>query len=222
MKISTTGLNLIKKFEGCRLSAYKPVKSEKYYTIGYGHYGADVKEGMTITQSQADAYLISDCAKFEKYVNAIIEKKYFDMNQNQFDALVSFTFNCGNSNLTKLTAKCTRSYSEIAKAILNYNKSNGKVLDGLTRRRKAEQELFLKGGDKPPIAKPTLKSGSKGTQVSYLQKDLNYLYNAKLSCDGIFGANTLKYLKTFQQKNYLTCDGIYGNKSYQKMKALLK
>ena len=87
MKISEKGLNLIREFEGCRLTAYKPVAAERYYTIGYGHYGADVHAGMRITQSQADAYLEKDVAKFVASVNALGR----NWTQNQFDALVSFT-----------------------------------------------------------------------------------------------------------------------------------
>lgn len=138
MKISSIGLNLIKSFESCKLKAYKCVSTEKYYTIGWGHYGADVKVDMVITQEQADSMLISDIAKYENYVNATGLK----LNQNQFDALVSFTYNCGNGNLKKLITN--RTLSEISDALLLYNKSGGKVLAGLTRRRKAEKMLFDK------------------------------------------------------------------------------
>lgn len=138
MKISENGLNLIKSFESCKLKAYKCVSTEKYYTIGWGHYGADVKADMVITQEQADSMLISDIAKYENYVNATGLK----LNQNQFDALVSFTYNCGNGNLKKLITN--RTLSEISDALLLYNKSGGKMLAGLTRRRKAEKMLFDK------------------------------------------------------------------------------
>ena len=115
MKISQNGINLIKQFEGCRLTAYKPVPTEKYYTIGYGHYGADVAPGMKITQAQADAFLLSDLQKFENAVNATGLK----LNQNQFDALVSFTYNCGAGNLKKLVTG--RTLPQIADAMLAYN-----------------------------------------------------------------------------------------------------
>lgn len=121
------------------MTAYKCVSTEKYYTIGYGHYGSDVTAGMTITQAQATAYLKSDVAKFENYVNAL----NLSLTQNMFDALVSFTYNCGNANLKKLVAN--RTVLQIADALLLYNKSGGKVLAGLTKRRQAERELFLKG-----------------------------------------------------------------------------
>ncbi len=136
MKTSLNGLSLIKQFEGCRLQAYKAVPTEQCYTIGYGHYGSDVTPGMTITQEQADAYLAQDITKYEKSVNATGLK----LNQNQFDALVSFTYNCGSGNLKKLITG--RSLDQIADAMLSYNKAAGQVLAGLTRRRQAEHDLF--------------------------------------------------------------------------------
>lgn len=139
MKTSKNGIELIKKFEGCRLTAYKPVITEKYWTIGYGHYGADVKQGMRITHAQAEAYLRADLVKFETSVNALS----LPLNQNQFDALTSFTYNCGSGNLKKLVKG--RNLREIADALLLYNKAGGKELKGLTKRRKEERNLFLKG-----------------------------------------------------------------------------
>ena len=138
MKTSNAGYNLIMKYEGCRLTAYKPVPTETFYTIGYGHYGADVKAGMTITKAEAIKLLTKDINKFENAVN----KTGLSLTQNQFDALVSFSFNCGTANLHNLIHN--RSLKEIADAMLKYNKSCGKVLNGLTRRRKEERELFLK------------------------------------------------------------------------------
>lgn len=139
-KIGQAGLQLIMQYEGCRLTAYKPVSTEKYYTIGYGHYGADVKKRMKISMAQAEAYLIADCQKFANYVD---NKAYvpITLNDNQRDALISFAYNCGSGNLKKLCAG--RTPEQIAAKIPAYNKAGGKVLNGLTRRRKAEQTLFL-------------------------------------------------------------------------------
>lgn len=139
MKTSDAGINLIKSFEGLRLKAYKPVSTEKCYTIGYGHYGKDVTQDMTITQEYADALLRLDLGKFEYAVNSLNR----NWTQNQFDALVSFTFNCGVVNLIRLVTN--RTNAQIAQKIILYNKAGGKVLKGLVRRRAAEQELFLKG-----------------------------------------------------------------------------
>lgn len=107
-----------------------------------GHYGADVTQGMTITQEQADNILIQDLKTYEADVRRICN--YLDLNQNEFDALVSFTYNCGSGNLLKLTKSQTRTKQEISDHIEAYNKgANGLVLAGLVRRRKEEKELFL-------------------------------------------------------------------------------
>lgn len=134
-KISSQGLQLLKKFEGCRLKAYWDVDG---YSIGYGHHGADVTKDMKITQEQAEDFLKKDVAKFEKSVNAL---KY-DLNQNQFDALVDFTYNCGAGNLARLTANNTRTLKEISGKITAYCKAGGVALPGLVNRRRAEKSLF--------------------------------------------------------------------------------
>lgn len=134
-KISAKGLQLLKLFEGCRLTAYWDVNG---YSIGYGHHAKDITKGMTIDQKAADEFLKKDVARFEKAVNAL---KY-DFNQNQFDALVDFAYNCGAGNLLKLTANNTRSIQQISYKIPAYCKAGGVRLMGLVRRRNAEQELF--------------------------------------------------------------------------------
>lgn len=142
LKLSSQGLELLKKFEGLRLVAYWDVNG---YSIGYGHHGADVSEGMKITQKEAEAFLKKDVAKFEKAVNAL---KY-DFNQNQFDALVDFAYNCGVGNLKKLTADNTRTINEISGKIPAYCKANGVALAGLVNRRRAEKQLFDKPVEDP-------------------------------------------------------------------------
>ena len=139
MKISQEGIDLIKKFEGVRLEAYKATPGEQFYTIGIGHYGPDVKKGMVISEHKAEELFRGDIERFEQAVG----NTGLALDQCQFDALVSFAYNCGEGNLKKLVAG--RSLSQIADAMLQYNKSGGKVLAGLTKRRKAERELFLNG-----------------------------------------------------------------------------
>lgn len=143
-KTSAAGIALIKSFEGCRLTAYKAVPTETYWTIGWGHYGPDVIPGMTISQNKADKMFVNDLAKYEAYVN---DPDYVPqtINQNQFDALVSFCYNCGPANLKKLCSG--RTLDQIADNITKYNKSGGKVLAGLTRRREKELALFRSGGE---------------------------------------------------------------------------
>lgn len=138
---SSVGIALIKKFESCKLTAYKATTSEKYYTIGWGHYGSDVTAGMTITQAQADAYLVKDLAQFESKVNKYMSK--YNFNQNQFDALVSFAYNIGS--IDGLTKNGTRTIAQISAKFASYNTQKGKVLSGLTKRRAAEKALFDSG-----------------------------------------------------------------------------
>ena len=133
MKVSEKGFAIIKKYEGCRLTAY--VCPAGKLTIGYGHTKG-VKKGQKITQAQAEAYLREDVTGAEKAVNAIGK----GFNQNQFDALISFTYNCGSGNLKTLCKD--RSVDQIGEKIILYNKANGKKLNGLVRRREEEQRLY--------------------------------------------------------------------------------
>lgn len=134
MNIGNKGLHIIKTFEGCRLTAYKCPAG--VWTIGYGHT-AGVKQGDKITQQRADELLKNDMKIYESHVNKLNRT----FNQNQFDALVSFCYNCGVGSLQTLCRN--RNNQQIAEAILKYDKANGKSLAGLTRRRKMEQTLFL-------------------------------------------------------------------------------
>lgn len=139
--IGEAGLALIKNWEGCRLTAYKPVATEIYWTIGWGHYGPDVKEGQTITQAEADRLLVIDCQRFANAVdNPYNVPLTAQLNANQRDALISFAFNCGEGNLRKLCKG--RTLAQICDAMSLYTLSGGKSLVGLERRRAAEQRLF--------------------------------------------------------------------------------
>lgn len=139
MKVSNDCITLIKQFEGCRLTAYKCPAG--VWTIGYGHT-AGVKEGMKISQAQAELFLLDDLQKYEKRVNKYDSK--YNWKQNEFDALVSFCYNVGS--IDQLTDNGTRSRQVIAEKMLLYNKGGGKVLPGLVRRRKAECDLFTPNG----------------------------------------------------------------------------
>lgn len=136
MKISQNGISLIKQFEGCRLTAYQCPAG--IWTIGYGHTG-DVKKGQTITQDYAETLLRQDLINYELKVSKYDSR--YTWNQNEFDALVSFAYNLGS--IDQLTAGGTRGRAQIADKMLLYNKAGGKVLAGLTKRRKAERSLFL-------------------------------------------------------------------------------
>ena len=138
MKTSQRGINLIKQFEGVRLTAYKCPAG--VYTIGYGHTRG-VKRGMKITEEEASAFLTADLLNSEKAVERY--DSVYHWNQNEFDAFVSFTFNCGAANLRSLLRNGRRNRSQIAETLPLYRKAGGKVLKGLERRRAAEKALFL-------------------------------------------------------------------------------
>ena len=141
MKMNTQGLVLLKSLEGCRLEAYK-LKGETYYTIGYGHYGADVKKGMKITQAEADALLVKDLEKFEKHVTNYAVKKFPGLNENQFSALVSYCYNRGLGGLKELVNNSDSIYN-MANNIVVYWGSNANYKDALIKRRKKEQKLYI-------------------------------------------------------------------------------
>ena len=139
MNISQEGLSLIKKFEGCELEAYKCAAN--VWTIGYGSTDG-VKEGMEISQERAEMLLLEDVEVFEESVNKLVE---VPLEQNQFDALVSWTFNLGSTNLknsTLLKVLNDKEYEGVPAQIKRWNKAGGKVLQGLIRRREAEALLF--------------------------------------------------------------------------------
>jgi lysozyme len=139
MKISQEGVNLIKHFEGCRLEAYKCPAG--VWTIGYGHTKG-VKEGDAIEQEAAEAFLIEDLEAFEQAVARLVK---VPITQQQFDALVSFTFNLGAGNLaasTLLRKLNNYQYIEVPEQMMRWVKAGGQVLDGLVRRRAAEAALF--------------------------------------------------------------------------------
>lgn len=140
MVVDEKGYKLIKQFEGLRLTAYRCPAGK--WTIGYGHTKG-VKKGMYISEAVATHFLIQDVQRVEPTINSY--DGIYHWTQNEFDALASFAFNCGIGNLKKLLKYGQRTKSQIADAILLYNKANGRVLRGLVRRRKAERELFVKG-----------------------------------------------------------------------------
>lgn len=138
MKTSKSGIDLIKSFEGLRLEKYLDCIGVP--TIGYGHTGKDIEKISKISVEDAEVLLIKDLKKFETYVNKFNE--IYNFTQNEFDALVSFAFNCGNNNLKKLVKDGARTKKEIAESFIKYNKASGKVVEGLTERRKKESTLF--------------------------------------------------------------------------------
>lgn len=155
-KTATKGVELIKEFEGCRLTAYKCPAG--VWTIGYGHTGTvdgkAVASGMTITAAKATELLKADLSKFEAAVNSYVTAP---ITQNMFDALVSFSFNVGAGALrrsTLLKKLNTKDYNGAANEFPLWNKAGGKVLKGLVRRREREKQLFLYNADEVISACP--------------------------------------------------------------------
>jgi len=148
MKLSQAGIDLIKHFEGCRLDAY--LCPAGVPTIGYGATGKDVRPGMVWTQAQADERFLHDVASFERDVNSLVK---VPMTQGQFDALVSFAYNCGSdidsdtkaeglgdSTLLRLF---NEGHADLAARQFALWISKGTAAEvGLRRRRKAEELLF--------------------------------------------------------------------------------
>lgn len=147
--INQAGLDLIKRFEQLRLRAYMPTAKDRP-TIGWGHTKG-VKMGDTCTPVQADEWLAEDVAQFERDVESLVKVPLTD---NQFSALVSFAFNVGSDidddtiaeglgDSTLLRKLNAGDYAGAAAEFRKWNKQAGAVLNGLTRRRKDEETLFL-------------------------------------------------------------------------------
>lgn len=141
MHISQEGIDLIKKYEGCRLTAYKCPAG--VWTIGYGHTRG-VSKGMTITREIAERLLKEDLAPFEKAVEGI----GVHLRRHEFDALVCLCYNIGEGNFNSSTLRRkviekARKDAEIQAEFRKWNKAGGKVLQGLVNRREEEARLWL-------------------------------------------------------------------------------
>lgn len=141
MKINDSGFELIKSFEGCKLRAYKDIVG--VWTIGYGSTGDLAYDGNEIDQQTAEALLCEDIARFEEGVQKRLKVK---VNDNQFSAMVCLAFNIGLGNFgssTLLKLVNSGDFKGAAGQFERWSKAGGKVVSGLTRRRKAERDLFL-------------------------------------------------------------------------------
>lgn len=149
MKTSQAGLDLIKRFEGLRLKAYPdPATGGEPWTIGYGTTSSagvgKISRGMVITQVQAESMLARSLAAYEQ---AVLRALKVAPSQHQFDALVSLAYNIGIGAMTKSSVVRHLNAGDVnraAAAFLLWNKAGGRVMAGLTRRRAAERDLFLK------------------------------------------------------------------------------
>jgi lysozyme len=140
MTINDAGIKLIQSFESCKLESYQDIKG--IWTIGWGHTGPEVKLGQTITQEEADDLFQKDLDHFNQSVSFLITT---NINENQFSALVSFEYNLGDGSLEKshLLIYVNNSQFDLAsEEFPKWDHSDGIVVDGLLRRRLAEQTLF--------------------------------------------------------------------------------
>jgi len=140
MNYSKDGMKLTEGFEECRLTAYQDIKG--IWTIGWGHTGTEVQNGLVWTQDQADAALLSDVQRAVAAVNLLVT---VSLTQNEFDALVDFCFNCGNTafkNSTMRTLLNAGDYAGAANEFAKWDHASGKIVAGLLRRRQAETDLF--------------------------------------------------------------------------------
>lgn len=146
MKPSEKAYELIKQFEGLQLRAYKAIPSEKYYTIGYGHYSKDIRKGQLITQNQAEQFLHQDVADFAQKLATDCP----NLEQNQYDALISLIYNIGWYNFRhSMTREKVKNMHtkwlpiQAARQITLWVRAGGKVLLGLQKRRVIEANHFL-------------------------------------------------------------------------------
>lgn len=140
MQYSKTGLTLTEQFESCKLTSYPDVKGVP--TIGWGHTGTDIHLGMSCTQEQADTWLLEDVQTAVGAVNRLVN---VSLTQNEFDALVDFTFNCGVTAFagsTMLKLLNIGNHAGAAHQFEQWDHASGKVVAGLLRRRIAEEQEF--------------------------------------------------------------------------------
>ena len=143
MTISQQGIDLIKAFEGFRSKAYKPVPTEKYYTIAWGHYGPDVKKDMQVTEEQAQELFRKDVEPIEKTLNSL----GINFCQECFDGIISWIYNLGigkfNASTFKKKILADADDEVITDEMVKWVNAGGKPLTGLKRRRIAEANMFL-------------------------------------------------------------------------------
>lgn len=241
--LNEAALSLIQKYEGFISKWYPdPVHGWKVPTCCYGHTDAAgppfYKDGKNkkFTRAEGAEILARD---LRSYADAVEKAVKVPLTDNQFGALVSFTYNLGPGNLRKSTLLKKLNAGDVAgaaNAFLSWNKAAGKVMKGLTTRREAERKLFLsKSGNAPKpaapvpnhvggvtdmIAKPepirtdsTLRRGSYGPIVGDLQRNLNTLGYGPLKVDDHFGADTERAVVAFQIDHGLKEDGIAGGRT---------
>ena len=219
MKTNTKGLQLLMSLEGCRLVAYK-LKGERNYTIGYGHSDASIKAGQRITQDKADALLKNDLKKFESYVE---KNTKFELNENQFSALVSYTYNRGYKGFRQLMDNST-TVSDLSDNIVKYWGSNNNYKDVLIKRRKKERDLFNTpvnvSRETYVVPNIILRRGDMGVEVDQLQTCLSK-FGYPFHVRGVYDNETFNAVADFQSKHKCRVDGKYGKETRDCLGGLL-
>lgn len=210
MRTSQEGIAFLKKQEGVRYKSYK-LAGEQYYTIGVGHsFDPTINANTVWNDAQVDAALKKDLEKFEKYVEQYVK---IPLNQNQFDALVSYTFNRGKGGIIELS-KNSNTVQEYADNIVKYWGKAERYKKALVKRREAERELFLgKAYKRTPATSicPVLKRGMQGKAV----KDLQMLLG--INPDGIYGVVTETAVRLYQKQHGLHEDGVCGKDTWAEL-----
>lgn len=236
MSISQNGIDLIKSFEGLRLTAYKALVTEKYYTIGYGHYGSDVHPGQTITEKQAEDLLRKD---LQAYVDGVNEGLKITVSQNQFDALVSLCYNIGISAFKSSSLLKRLNEGDVAGAASEFDlwiHSGGRVIDGLVNRRNKEQALFnapssnLKSNIKKEIKSDTkkttktlpntykVKAGDTLTKIANEYKEFGLTVAKIQKLNGLKNPNLIKVGQVLKLKESTSSSSYSGIKAVGKIK----
>ncbi|MGB3403634.1 MAG: glycoside hydrolase family protein [Microcoleaceae cyanobacterium] len=208
----SAGVNMIKSFEGLHLDAYYDAVGIP--TIGYGHIEG-VYMGMSISEAEAEELLRKDLERFEVAVQDAAE---VEINDDQFDALVSFSFNLGagslfSSTLLKLLNK--GKFEQAAEEFPRWNKAGGQALLGLTRRRLSERALFLSKPWQFYKEYDLLELTSPKMQGEYVRQVQQALQKAgcSLNVNGVFDEATDRAAKQFQEKQGWYPDGLVGPKT---------
>ena len=208
MVTSDKMVNIIKTCEGLSLKACKAIPSEQYWTIGYGHYGPEVKANQTITEKEAEALLRKDLKVFENEVNSDIKVK---ITQSQFDACVSLAYNIGVGAFAKSDIVKYINTGKLGHACVDFpswRKAGGRVLPGLVRRRQTEMEFFGLGIDLTLTANMNIRTGV-GTNFP-VKKVANITANGKKCViDSNLGSNAV--FKSGTEITVLELKAVSGN-----------
>lgn len=214
MNISTDGIDLIKRFEGLRLAAYLDVAGVP--TIGYGHTRT-ARMGQVITAERADGLLREDLPRYEGAVSNLVSGP---LSQGQFDALVAFAFNVGVGALersTLLTRVNAQDDEGAAREFTRWIYAGGRKLNGLVRRRAAEQALFLSDPavqDPPVSAKPHDPDGPVvdvlTLQAPWRDTIATRCLLQRLSLTALVQSDVSYAVLEFQRARKLVPDGVVG------------